>query len=408
MIILPETHHPSTRFLMPVHAAEWRAPSRALPKDELGNSNVTRFRLTARINDGHIVWRGWFDDRGDADAFLWALARGTLRIERELWDLPVETWTPREGYGRLGWRPDLGEHLSYEFATQTFLTAPTGSNQTYSVPSDWNSANNTIDTIAAGGSGGASIANSAGAFRSAAGGGGGAWNRVSNLSLTPGGSATYQIGSAGTAATATGTSVTAGNAGGDSWFNGATIGASSVGSKAGAGGGASTSTNSSGGAGGVGASGVGSSSNNGGRGGNYTGGGGSSGSPCTGGGGAAGASGAGNNGVDLASLGTTATNGGSGDAGSGGAAGTTNGGNGGNGTEYDATHGSGGGGASATHASTNQTGGTGGLYGAGGGAACTFNSGAGTNTSGAGRQGMIVVTYTPLSVFGGNMPMLGM
>src|SRR5262245_34891235 len=43
-----------------------------------------------------------------------------------------------------------------------FLTSPTGSNQTWTVPDDWNSANNSIEVIGAGG-GGSSFSSGGGA-----------------------------------------------------------------------------------------------------------------------------------------------------------------------------------------------------------------------------------------------------
>ena len=64
-------------------------------------------------------------------------------------------------------------------ATQViFLTA---GSTTWTVPSDWNNSNNTIDLIGAGG-GGHSSTGAAGA----GGGGGGAFARLTNFALTPG------------------------------------------------------------------------------------------------------------------------------------------------------------------------------------------------------------------------------
>jgi hypothetical protein len=88
-----------------------------------------------------------------------------------------------------------------------------------------------------------------------------------------------------------------------------------------------------------------------------------------------------------------ATNGTAGGGGGGGYNSGTraNGGNGGAGTEWDATHGSGGGGGGAVGASG--VAGNGGLYGGGGGG----------RNGGTGGQGIIVITYAPLSVpAGGN------
>src|SRR5689334_21016397 len=103
MLILPDRTQPRARILMPVRPHEWRTPSLAQPKDVFGRENCTRFCITARLHDGHIAWRGWFDDRDDADAFFYAAIAGSLRVERALWDLPAEVWTPREGWSRGGW-----------------------------------------------------------------------------------------------------------------------------------------------------------------------------------------------------------------------------------------------------------------------------------------------------------------
>ena len=335
MIILPDKTIPRSRFLLPIKAREWQRVS----------NGKTRFRIRGRLRDGHIVWVGWFDDRDDFDAFLWGLFTGSLRREEELWELPTPAWHP--GYF---------ENLTYEFATVTFLTSPTGSNQTYNVPSDWDSSNNSIETIGAGGGGGGGVSNYGG------GGGGGAYSKITNLSLTPGGTATYQIGTGGAASTA----------GGDTWFNGTTLGGSSVGAKGG-GLGATANPSPSGGAGGASGSGVGTTKNSGGDGSSTT-------SKGGGGGGAAGPNG---NGTSAAA---NSANGGSGDNGSGGAGGTGGGSPtaGGNGTEYDATHGSGGGGGGNT---VNTAGATGGNYGGGGG-------GGQNAVGGAGIAGLIVVTYT--------------
>ena len=121
MIILPSM--PTWRALAPMR---WQPSSQA-------HGIKIKFRLRARLADGHLYWTGWFDDREDVDAFVYALATGTLGNEPELWRLPTPCW-----------HPDFADlDLTYDFANQvTFLTSPTGSNQTYNVPSDWNSSNN--------------------------------------------------------------------------------------------------------------------------------------------------------------------------------------------------------------------------------------------------------------------------
>lgn len=164
-------------------------------------------------------------------------------------------------------------------ATQIFLTSGTS----WTVPSDWNNASNTIECIGGGQNG---------AGTDGSGGQGGGYGKVTNQAAS--GSISIQVGTNGATATS-------------SWWN-------STATVRGKGGG-SADTN------------VGSTTFAGGTGGSSAG----------GGGGAAGPNGAGGNGGGFNG------SGGTGDNGSGGSGGTT-GHAGGNGTEYDASHGSGGGG----------------------------------------------------------------
>src|SRR5450631_3029585 len=281
------------------------------------------------------------------------------------------------------------------------LSTSSGALQTWIVPSDWNNASNTIETIGAGGSG-AAAGNAA-----ATGGGGGAWNKSTNISLTPGASVSYEVGAGGTSVTAAYGGYTNGNAGGDTWFCSSTSNCSSINGSAiivaskGGSGGMGAYLSATAGAGGIGTAGVGAHSNSGGAGGtvlSYPNG---NCSYCsTGGSGAGGPNGPGNKGVNQGTQGLPSA-GGSGDNGSGGAGGTAgqyqNGGTGGNGNEYDATHGVGGGGAGGMSYSSagynSGIGGTGGSYGGGGGGG--FTQAGGSGTSGAGAQGIILITYTP-------------
>jgi hypothetical protein len=99
--------------------------------------------------------------------------------------------------------------VNFGHPTQTvvvFLTSGTS----YTVPSSWNSNANTIEVIG-GGAGGASACNSCatgGTAIAGGGGGGSSYSAISNLSLTPGNSVTYQVGTGGGA----------GVAGGDTYF----------------------------------------------------------------------------------------------------------------------------------------------------------------------------------------------
>jgi hypothetical protein len=282
-----------------------------------------------------------------------------------------------------------------------FLTITSASNQTWTVPSDWNSSNNTVEVIAAGGGG--EVVSGGPSY----GGGGGAYSKVTNVVLTPGGTATYRLSAGGAGANP-------GGAGPDAWFNGTTLAGSSVGAKGGSGG-----TTGAAGAGGVAASGIGSIKYSGGTGGtsiNRGGGGGGAAGPNgdagdggNGGGSVTGGGGGGGNGGGTAgsnNSGSTGGNGGDnsggighgtgGTSGNPGTAGTNGGGgggggaaaigaDGGDGTEWDSTHGSGGGGGG--EGAGNASGGNGGLYGAGGGGAEV--------SGGAGGQALIVITYIP-------------
>ncbi|WP_316228456.1 RHS repeat-associated core domain-containing protein [Bradyrhizobium sp. SZCCHNR1039] len=309
-------------------------------------------------------------------------------------------------------------------ALQIFLTSGT----TWTVPSDWNNSNNAIEVIGGGGGGGGGSSSSV--DEGAGGGGGGAYSKTANLSLQAGATITYQVGTGGSA----GNVGSAGSAGGDSYFNGsgASCASQSVCAKGGGGGSISSGYNAaSGGAGGAAASGIGAVRYSGGAGGgsgatsNGGGGGGGAAGP-NGNGGAGGTSGqngsgaggggngggsngasagaGGNNyaGTGGGSAGSTGVPGGNGSNGGGGGAGYWNGsawvnnagGSGSTGTEWDSTHGSGGGAASGAGGGGTTVGanGSAGLYGGGG----AGRSGLGTAGS-AGAQGLIVITYTPVS-----------
>jgi hypothetical protein len=288
------------------------------------------------------------------------------------------------------------------------------SGTTWMVPADWNSTDNSIETIGGGGGGGTSSGGN-----DAGGGGGGAYSKIYNLALTPGATITIQVGAGGSA----------NGEGGDTWFNGASLAACSVGAKGGA-----DASGITGGAGGDQASGIGTTRFSGGNGGSSSnsqnggaGGGGaagpngagraggpSAGNVGSGGGGAGGGrstagsdgtGGAGGNGgtaqdstaggaggvfaVDNAQRGSHGSGGGGGA--SGGTA-TSRGGSGGAGVDFDSNHGAGGGGGGAGYdpGTTDSIGGAGGLYGGGGGGSAYLGP-----SGGSGAQGVIVVNYTP-------------
>jgi hypothetical protein len=304
--------------------------------------------------------------------------------------------------------------------TPTTTTIYLTSGTSWTVPSNWNSANNTIEVIGGGG-GGKNGTNIAGY----GGGGGGAYSKISNLTLTPGASVTYSVGAGG---------ANTGTAGGDTYFNGSSCSASSVCAKGGGAGALTT-----GGTGGQASQGIGTVKYDGGNGGN-SGGGTGSGRGGGGGGGAAGphgagaqggtgaavagGSGGGGGGANGGAVGGNAPSGSSSGAGgnnrlgSGGGASVssgngnpgTNGGGGSGGdgaTEPGRTGGagsrdpvwsssygpgSGGGGGGGASSEDSGAGGGGGTYGGGGGGA--GGTGNGGNVGGAGGQGLVVITYS--------------
>ncbi len=310
------------------------------------------------------------------------------------------------------------------------------SSATWVVPNDWNNADNSIEAIGGGGGGGGSVAGQQGA----GGGGGGEYRKLLNLTLTPGASIPVVIGaggaggttapSVGTAGTATrlnGSTLVAnpgqggaasgtatagaaaggtGGIGGTTSFNGGAGGArSSLTAGAGAGGGGAGGRNGAGAAGGSsagagpGAAGGG-AANGGAPGGNVP----SSGTGATGGNNSSGTGGGAGGTVGV--LSATGVNGGgaAGSSGGGGGGGgglansvTGSGGAGGAGVEWSGVGaGGGGGGGGAAYTTVSGAGGAGGSYGGGGGGAgsSTFAG----NVGGAGAPGIVVITYTPVSV----------
>ncbi len=299
--------------------------------------------------------------------------------------------------------------------TQIYIISGTS----WTVPADWNAGTNSIETLGAGGGGQTADPSYAGS-----GGGGGAYSQITNLSLQGGVSIALQVGSGGAA----------GSTGGDTWFNGASLSASSVGAKGGAAG-----TDLTGGAGGNASNGIGTTRFSGGDGASpgpnpWTGGGGGEAAGPNGAGGTggspnnstiAGAGGGGGNGGGSAGSdgdistgsggaggnGNGGTGAGAGDNGSGAGNGATatgsgggggkyltsdNGGDGATGREFDSSHGSGGGGGGGggRNGAAAGNGGKGVSYGGGGGGGGYPASGTAWGTGGAGGDGIIVVTYT--------------
>lgn len=251
------------------------------------------------------------------------------------------------------------------------------------VPPDWNSADNAIECVGAGSAG---DSNAPGG-----GGGGGAYSGISNLTLTPGANIAYSVGEAFFNHT---------QPGGGTWFNGASLAASSVGAE----GGQPTNVTI-GGVGGRATNGIGTLKTSGGAGGNgqgtvFAGSGG-------GGGGAGGSTGSGVTGINGDPTSGAGGAGGQSDFGSPLFGGGGGGGNstvspghaGGAGTEWQAAsvfpllpaYGCGGGAGGAGFGGTGGTNGLGGNYGGGGGGASAT---AGQN---AGAYGLLVITYAGLT-----------
>jgi hypothetical protein len=369
MIILPAVRQP--KVLLAVPKWQWRERSVAQWKDEFGRPGVqTRFRIRARLHDGHLVWEGWFDDRDDFDEFLWSLARGTLGWERELWRLPEP------------WYPGLDPAVVYEFATQVTLSLP-GSNQTHTSALDWNNSNNSVWCIGGGASGESCIDDGSVTYDSL-GGGAGAASGIANFNFaTPGTSqATYRVAAGTSTATRTGDGVTGASVPSThTWWNDTVYpGTGTDNTKCAARSPVSGSSQTGGTTAGWGQT-------------KYAGG--NGGDPANGyaggGGGAAGDLGAGSDGASASSATNGTVSGGSG----------SSSGNGNNGSSGSPFGGGGGGNSTGSGAGLTRNAGNGGNYGAGGGGSRIGSAATGNSKGGNGAQGIIVVTYEPV---GGAFP----
>lgn len=422
VLTLPQHGAASGKILLPQNRLQWQGPS--------ARHGVRQFwRVDARLQDGARVGRWCFEDRDDADEFLDAVIRHAVNgdfVPHEIRRLPMPvtpTWEPFEC-------PVL-----YAVDSTVAITSTSGSNQTYIVPADW-SATNSCQIIAGGAAGIASD----GVDFCGNGGGGGAFSKSVNLTGISG-TATFRL----EAAAASGT------AGKDCWFNdsafpasgqacgakggaigtictagaagvGGVGGASASGYATGAGnakysggnGGASPANGHYGGSGGGGSAGPNGIGKNGGttNGADFTGAGGGGGSdagsatdgvngainaPGNGGVGPTGTAGGAGNATGVGAAGSNGSGGGAG----GSNAGTVgfNGGAGGSASQFDTGKGSGGGGGGGgghfSGAST-PTGGAGGGYGGGGGGGGGYFT---VGPGGAGAQGIIFLTYTPVPPF---------
>ena len=294
------------------------------------------------------------------------------------------------------------------------------------VPSSYVQSGSKVETIGGGAGGGNGIAGG--------GGGGGGYSTISNLALTPGATVHWSVGVGGAGGISS-TTAKAGSNGGPTWFNGTT----QAGSSCAANGGTGASTTAAG-AGATTTGAIGTTKVTGGTGGLYGGGGGAGGPGGAGqnggpanisdsgaGGGASGGGSAGgddsggplggNGGANAHSVGgglggqsSTATAGGQGQNGGGGGGGwgngtTAAGGGGAGGIGTDMASGQagagGGGGSGAGYSGTPTGGGPGGAGGSfgggGGGGGATGTTAAKIFAGGAGYQGVIVVSWTPVA-----------
>lgn len=259
-----------------------------------------------------------------------------------------------------------------QFASATVIYLTSGSSWT--VPSDWNSSNNTIELYGGGGGGGGGYSD--GDYNgSGGGGGGGGYSRISNASLTPGSSIPYFVGGGGAGGAGGGIGnppgglgSTPGDNGGDTYFNGWSAGGGQGGNSTYAGGG---------GSGNVFYGGNGGSGDEGG----YTGGG--------GGGGAAGPSGGGGQGGAGWDTGYGAGGNGGGGGGGGGYAGA-----GGSGQPIIVSSGNipGAGGCGGVVGDPAPSGGS---YGGGGGGGAASANCVNVGGGGNGAPGLIIITYAP-------------
>ena len=176
VLILPERDAPRGRFLAPMRRSEWEQPSER--SRIFGPRNKTHFVLSGRDRDGVVRWRGLFEDREDADAFLCALVSGSLIYDRPLWDLPVPMWDP-----------SFYEDLVYEFVSYDVIA----SGSTYTVKAAYGSVS-TIEGLG-GGQAGTSTSTKATAYP---GGKGGYYcNITSAANIAAGNVLTVAIGAAG-------------------------------------------------------------------------------------------------------------------------------------------------------------------------------------------------------------------
>jgi hypothetical protein len=187
--------------------------------DRLNAIKLSRFRDPPR-RFGFSVFTGTPVDLGGGYRLSWWGNQDQFGVET---DAPIQVT-------RVKITPDVIEIEAEEMlasgvivVTQTVLLRTTGSVLNWTVPASWNDAENIVQVI--GGGAGGHYNGAAGA----SGGGAGAYSEVVNIDLTPAALVQYRVGSGGLGQTG-GSAATSGS---DTWFGGATLGASTVGAKAG-------------------------------------------------------------------------------------------------------------------------------------------------------------------------------
>jgi len=376
MIILPDRNITrQTKYLKPIPRNQWYGPH---PYGPDVNLHFQTWVAQAFRSDRSMVWHGHFEDRDDADAFMWALYSGTLKTDPYLKRLPVYCYTFDQRQIPIrcpsGFDPDMLDDLGimYNMVTNIGIGPSSG---TWTAPGDCyglaSRAGEFVDCIGPGGGGaGSNLGTQAG------GGGGGGAARLYNLALSPSQGVSFGVGAGG------GGGANASGAGGSAhtWFY-STV---NPGVQGNAGGGGVTGNypaiGTGGGGGGANAGAIGWAGGRGGQTLSVN-----PGSTACGGGGAAGPAGAGSQGGDT-NTGGTATAGGAGNGGQIGANGTGN---------YYGPWGPGGGGNGVWSAANGNVGLGGGQYGGGGGAGCGGGSTSYTGYGAAGGHGLIVIRYEP-------------
>jgi hypothetical protein len=204
MIILPDRNIVrQTKYLKPIPRKQWYGPHPYGPDVKLEFN--TWIAQAYRASDHSMVWHGHFEDRDDADAFMWALYSGTLKNDPFLKRLPsfcyrfdqrqIPIWAPG------GFDPEILEEygIMYNMVTNIGIGPSDG---TWTAPGDcWGLANRAgefVDAIGPGGGGAAAYQ----AIQSSGGGGGG-FARIYSLPIWAGYGVGYGVGSGGAGGAAT-------------------------------------------------------------------------------------------------------------------------------------------------------------------------------------------------------------